>query len=162
MISPIQFPIWLATSQKDRSSSIDNCTINKFTHQSTSCHLCPDWWRKPLKKTEKTTLQFPTSFMLTTQPPRTLLPWRLSSVKKPWLKKITPISSSWKDSKKSSFLKDSTSREDFTIHSTWPGNSCQFIPRKACPRSHQISSRSTTRRDWMRTKTKRKSNEMIV
>ena len=159
MISPIQFLTWQVISQKDRSSLIDNCTISKFTHQSTFCPHCPDWWRRPLKRTEKTTLQFPTNFTQTMLLPRTLQPWRQSSVKRPWLKKIILTFSSWRDLRKNSFLKVNTSREDCMIRLTWPGSFCQFILKKACQRFHQISLRSTTRRDWTRMKMRKRRSE---
>ncbi len=159
MISPIQSQIWQDTLPKDKSSLIDNCTINKFIHQSTSCLHCPDWWRKPSKRTEKITLQFPTNCMPIMPPRRIPQPWRPLSVKKPWLKKITPISSSWKDSRKSSSPKVNTSQEVCMTHWTWPGNCYQFILKKVCQRSQPTSLKSITRRDLMRMKRMRRESE---
>jgi vacuolar-type H+-ATPase subunit B/Vma2 len=41
MTSRIPSPISLATSQRDKFSSIGSCTTNKSIHQSTSCPLFP-------------------------------------------------------------------------------------------------------------------------
>lgn len=82
MISPILFLIWLATSQKDKYSSIDNFTTSKFILQSTFFLPSLVWWRKLLRKTEKTMHQWATSFMLTMQLLKIQQPWRLSSVRR--------------------------------------------------------------------------------
>ena len=124
-----------------------------------SCPHYPDWWRRLLKRTEKTMLQSPTSFMQTTLLPRTQQPWRQSSVKKPWPKKIILIFSSWRDSRRSLFHKDSMSQEACMIHWTWPGNFCQFILKKACQRFRQRSLKSTTRRDWTRMRMRKRRSE---
>lgn len=162
MISPIQFLTWQAISQKVRSSLIDNCTISKSTHPLMSCHHCLDWWRRPLKRIEKITPQFPISFMPIMLLPKILQPWRLSLVKKLWLRKIILIFSSWRGLKKSSFLKVNTSQEVCTIHWTWHGNSCQFILRKAYQRSHQTLSKGTTKRDWTKMRMKKRRNENVI
>ena len=158
-ISPIQFPTWQVTSLRDRFSLTDNSTISKSIHQSTFCHHCQDLWRRPLKRTEKITLQFPINFMPTTQLPRIPPPWRLSSVKKPWLKRITHIFSSWRDLKKSSFLKASTSQEDCMTHWTWLGNCFRFILKKVCLKFQLKSLKSITRRDLMKIKMKIRKSE---
>ncbi len=160
--SPIQFQILPDTSLKVKSSSTDNCTTSKSIHQSTSYPHCPDWWRRPSKRTEKIIHQSPINSMPIMPPPRILLPWRLSSVKKPWLRRITLIFSSWRDSKKNLSRKDSMSQEDCTTHWTWLGNCFQFIHKKVCPRSQLISSKSITRRDSTKMRMKKKKNEEMI
>lgn len=161
-ISPILFPILLVILLKDKSSSIDNFTTNKSIHQSTCFHHCPDWWRKPSKRTEKITPQSPINSMPTMPLPKIQLPWRPLLVKKPSLKKIIPIFNSWRDSKKNSSHKDSMNPEDYMTHWTWLGNFFQSIHKKACPKSPLTSLKNITRRDWMRMKKMRKINEILI
>lgn len=160
MISPIQFQILLVTLLKDRSLLIDNYITSKSIHQSTFCHHCPDWWKKLLKKIERIIHQFLISCMLTMLLLKILLPWRPLLVKKLLLKKIILTCNSWKDSRKSSSHKDSTSQEDFMIHLTWPGNCFQFIHKKACLKFPLISLKNIIKRDLMKTKKMKKKNDL--
>ena len=74
--------IWLGISLRDKSSSIDNFTTNKFTLLSMSFLLFLVLWRKLLKKIVRITLLSATSCMQTMQLLKTLQLWRLSLVKR--------------------------------------------------------------------------------
>lgn len=54
------------------------------------------------------------------------------------------------------------SLEDFMTHSTWHGNYSPSTLKKAYPRSQLTSSRSITRRDLMRMKKMRRTNELAI